>query len=67
MKVEAYKAGDVQAGNWSWAVGFPRANGRHSQIATINSTTCWNRGLVAERVATIMAAVLNEEAGHGNT
>ncbi len=23
MKAEAYKAGDVMAGNWQWAVGIP--------------------------------------------
>ena len=61
MKAEAYKAGDVQSGNWTWAVGIPNPGGRHSQIATINLTACYRRGLDFERVAEVMAAALNKE------
>ncbi len=61
MKAEAYKAGDVQSGNWHWAVGIPDSNGRHSQISSINTTACWVHGLDDERMASIMADALNKE------
>ncbi len=61
MKAEAYKAGDVESGNWTWAVGMPNENGRHSQIATINPFACWRTQLDPERLAMIMADALNAE------
>ena len=60
-KAFAYKSGDVQCGDWHWAVGIQNHNGRHSQIASINFTACWRRELDAERVAVIMAEALNKE------
>ncbi len=62
MKAEAYKAGDVESGNWNWAVGLPRFKGsRPSQMATINSTACYAHKMDPERLAMIMADALSAE------
>ncbi len=63
MKAEAYKAGHIESGNWTWAVGIPNENGHHSLIATINSFACWTGGCHLDplRIATIMAYALNAE------
>ncbi len=61
MKAEAYKAGDIESGNWQWAIGIPNENGRHSQIAAINGHSCWAWGLEDHRLAVIMADALNVE------
>ncbi len=62
MKAEAYKAGDVESGNWNWAVGLRHfESSRPSQMATINTTACWAHKLDPERLAVIMADALSAE------
>lgn len=57
----AYKAGNVAAGNWSWAVGIPDSNGRFSQLASINSTACWVKDVDPFNLACVMADAANKE------
>lgn len=58
---KAYKAGDVPSGRWSWAVGVENANGRMSQIATVNIFACHALGWDHEKVANALANGFNEE------
>ncbi len=61
MNAEAYRAGDLQSGDWHWSVGTPTEAGRHIEIATINIFACAHHALDPQKVATIMAEALNNE------
>ena len=62
MKAEAYKLGDIQSGNWEWAVGYPdrMGRGRFICVAVINLHGTWRESLDAETVAKLFATALNE-------
>lgn len=60
---EAFKHGDVQSGNWDWAVGKPDnlGRGRHNMvICTINTTAAYMQGIDGEKVAEAFAKTMNE-------
>lgn len=56
---QAYKAGDVESGNWSWAVGVLK-NGRMMQVATVNIHACHALGMDHEIVAIALARGFTE-------
>lgn len=52
---EAYKFGDLQSGNWAWAVGYKKSDIQpHSQLCTVNIHAAPNHD--AEAVARLFAA-----------
>lgn len=58
-KAVAYKSGDLDRGNWSWAVGV-RKNGLMMQVATVNIHACHALGLDHETVAIALARGFTE-------
>lgn len=57
---QAYKAGDVESGNWAWAVGVRDDAGRMMHVATINLHACHALGLDHETVAIALARGFTE-------
>ena len=57
MSLTAYKHGDVQRGNWSWAVGAATGlEDRHLCVAGTNFHGCRFAGYDSEQVANLFAA-----------
>ncbi len=69
MVYQAYKLGDVQGGNWNWAVGFPSPYNKHGMIClmTMNTINLFDpafKGVAdAERLSHAIAAHLNYHGG----
>ncbi len=58
---EAYKMGDLQSGNWQWAVGYPSRSGygHRINVATINFHGIVTTRFGAEQTAKLLAAAMN--------
>ena len=57
---QAYKTGDLESCNWSWAVGVRNDAGRMMQVATVNIHACHALGLDHENVANALARGFTE-------